>query len=89
MLFWIFALPFMAILALFSLNNSDFISLSLWPLPWTLEAPLSLALFVFFSFGFLFGSWRSWFHSLMKRRACKKSMKNQAGMAQKTGAPDL
>jgi uncharacterized integral membrane protein len=57
--FWIIALPVIAIAMAFAVSNHDPVAISLWPLVYRLEAPLYVvvtsALFVGFLIGMLYG----------------------------------
>lgn len=57
--FWIIALPVVAIAMAFAVSNHDPVAISLWPLVYRLEAPLYVvvtgALFVGFLIGMLYG----------------------------------
>lgn len=57
--FWIIALPVIAIAMAFAVSNHDPVAISLWPLVYRLEAPLYVvvtgALFIGFLIGMLYG----------------------------------
>ena len=58
--FWIVALPVVAIAMAFAVSNHEAVAISLWPLVYRLEAPLYIvvtgALFLGFIIGLLYGS---------------------------------
>ena len=54
-LFWVFALLVAALLALFAVSNRAGVALSLWPLPFLVDAPLYLIALGGALLGFLAG----------------------------------
>jgi len=59
-LFWIFVLLVAAALALFAVSNRTGVVLSLWPLPFLVEAPLYLIALGGALLGFLAGELAAW-----------------------------
>ena len=57
---WIVTLPIALLVILFALMNRQEVSLSLWPLPWDISAPLFLFTLGAIVFGFLFGALVTW-----------------------------
>lgn len=57
---WIVTLPVALLVILFALMNRQEVSLSLWPLPWDIDAPLFLFTLGAIVFGFLFGALATW-----------------------------
>ncbi|WP_374380304.1 lipopolysaccharide assembly LapA domain-containing protein [Dongia sp.] len=57
---WIVTLPIALLVILFALMNRQEVSLSLWPLPWDISAPLFLFTLGAIVFGFLFGALVAW-----------------------------
>src|SRR6202049_2949930 len=59
-LFWVFALLVAALLALFAVSNRAGVALSLWPLPFLVEAPLYLIALGGALLGFVAGELAAW-----------------------------
>lgn len=59
-LVWIITLPIALLVILFALMNRQEVTLSLWPLPWEIGAPLFLFTLGAIVFGFLFGAVVAW-----------------------------
>jgi uncharacterized integral membrane protein len=76
--FWIVALPVVAIAMAFAVSNHEPAAISLWPLVYRLEAPLYIvvtgALFLGFIIGLLYG----WIGSLRARRRARSETKQVA-----------
>ncbi|WP_374310719.1 lipopolysaccharide assembly LapA domain-containing protein [Dongia sp.] len=74
---WIVTLPVALLVILFALMNRQEVSLSLWPLPWDLTAPLFLFTLGAILFGFLFGALATWLSggtTRQKLRAAKREL---------------
>ena len=76
--FWIIALPIVAIAMAFAVSNHDTVTISLWPLAYRLDIPLYIAvtgaLFVGFIVGLLYG----WIGSLCARHRARSEAKQVA-----------
>ena len=57
---WIVTVPIALLVILFALMNRQDVSLSLWPLPWDIAAPLFLFTLGAVVFGFFFGALATW-----------------------------
>lgn len=57
---WIVTVPIALLIILFALMNRQEVSLSLWPLPWDVAAPLFLFTLGAVVFGFFFGALATW-----------------------------
>jgi putative membrane protein len=71
-LFWIFVLVVAAVLALFAVSNRAGVSLSLWPLPFLVEAPLYLIALGGALLGFLAGELAAWLAASRQRRELRR-----------------
>lgn len=80
--FWIIALPIVAIAMAFAVSNHDPVAISLWPLVYRLEAPLYVvvtgALFVGFLIGMLYGGIATWRARHRARNEARHASKLQA-----------
>lgn len=65
---WIITLPIVVVAVLFAISNRGEVVLALWPLPFTLEAPLYLAALVALLAGFLAGGIVTWLAQHRNRR---------------------
>lgn len=59
-LVWIITVPIAIVVVLFAVVNRAPVALSLWPLPWEIEAPVFLFTLGAIVFGFLFGAVVAW-----------------------------
>ncbi|MBI2256308.1 MAG: LapA family protein [Proteobacteria bacterium] len=57
---WIVTVPIALLVILFALMNRQEVSLSLWPFPWDVTAPLFLFTLGAVVFGFFFGALATW-----------------------------
>jgi uncharacterized integral membrane protein len=67
-LVWIVTLPVALLVILFALMNRQEVTLSLWPLPWDIGAPLFLFTLGAIVFGFLFGALTAYLSGTTTRR---------------------
>lgn len=67
------ALPLLAVLAAFALSNPQPIRLGLWPTPWSIEAPISLAILAALGAGVLIGALIFWAAGLADRRRARRA----------------
>ena len=57
---WIITLPIALFAVLFAISNRDTVTFSLWPTPFTLEAPIYLATLLALVVGFVAGGFIAW-----------------------------
>ncbi len=69
---WIVTLPIALVAVLFAVSNRDGVTLSLWPLPFTLDAPLYLAALLALLAGFLAGGFVVWNSQRRHRRRARR-----------------
>ena len=67
------AVPFLILLVLFALSNTERVRLGLWPTDWSLEMPLSLAILVGMGIAFLLGGLVVWISELGQRRRARRA----------------
>lgn len=70
---WIVTVPVALVAILFAISNRATVTLSLWPLPFTLEAPLYLAALLALVVGFLAGGFVVWNSQRRHRRRARRS----------------
>ena len=79
-LFWIFV-PFVAaVLALFAVSNRAGVALSLWPLPFLVEAPLYLIALGGALLGFVAGELAAWVAASRRRRELRRQRRHIAAL---------
>lgn len=71
---WLIGAPLAGALAVFAAANRTPVSADLWPLPWTVEAPLYLFVLLALLAGFLAGAVIAWASSLKIRRRIRTEM---------------
>lgn len=67
------AAPFLLILVLFALSNTVSVRLTLWPMDFALEMPLSLAILSAMAVAFLLGGAVVWVNELGQRRRARRA----------------
>ncbi|TDQ82142.1 putative integral membrane protein [Dongia mobilis] len=82
-LVWIVTAPIAILVVLFAVMNRAEVTLSLWPFPWEITAPLFLFTLGAIVFGFLFGSLVTW---ISGGRARQKLRLAQRELAEAQGA---
>ncbi|MEK7244892.1 MAG: lipopolysaccharide assembly protein LapA domain-containing protein [Pseudomonadota bacterium] len=65
---WLIGAPLAAAAAVFAVANRTSVVADLWPLPWTMEAPLYLFVLLALLVGFLAGAAVAWASSLAAKR---------------------
>jgi|LNFM01.2.fsa_nt_gb uncharacterized membrane protein YciS (DUF1049 family) len=71
-LFWIVAIPALAVAMSFGVSNPQSVSLRLWPLVNSVEMPLYAAVTVTLFFGLLVGGLIAWIDSLRHRAEARR-----------------
>ena len=79
-LFWIVVLLVAAVLALFAVSNRAGVALSLWPLPFLVEAPLYLIALGGALLGFLAGELAAWLATSRRRRELRHQRRHIAAL---------
>ena len=69
---WIITLPIALVAVLFAISNRDVVTFALWPLPFTLEAPIYLATLLALVVGFLAGGLITWSGQGVHRRNARR-----------------
>jgi putative membrane protein len=77
-LVWIITLPIAIAVVLFAVVNRNPVALSLWPLPWEIEAPLFLFTLGTIVFGFLFGAVVTWISGGTTRHKLRQAHRDLA-----------
>ena len=67
------AAPFLLLLVLFALSNSQPVRLGLWPTDFTIAPPLSIAILVAMAGAFLLGALMLWIEVLGARRRARRA----------------
>ena len=75
---WLVTAPLAVVLIIFAVNNRDSVTLSFWPLPVTLQAPLYLVALLALLVGFLIGELIAWTNGRRWRRQARHSAKRVA-----------
>ena len=79
-LLWIFVLLVAAVFALFAISNRAGVALSLWPLPFLVEAPLYLIALGGALLGFLAGELAAWLAASRRRRELRRQRRQIAAL---------
>jgi len=69
---WLISLPLAAVVVSFALTNRGVETFALWPLPFTVEAPVWAAVFVGVAIGFVFGALSVWVGRLRLGRRARR-----------------
>ena len=76
--FWIIALPIIAAAMAFAVSNHETVVISLWPLAYSLDVPLYIAVTGALFVGFLTGVIYGWIHSLPLRHRARNDARQAA-----------
>lgn len=68
---WLVTLPLALVLVVFAVSNRAGVTLTLWPFPLSLEAPVYLVVLLALLIGFLVGELVAWINSRRWRREAK------------------
>jgi putative membrane protein len=80
LLFWFFAVLVAAVVALFAVSNRAGVALSLWPLPFLVDAPLYLIARGGALLGFLAGELAAWIAASRRRRELRRQRRHIAAL---------
>ncbi len=69
----IVAAPFLLLLVLFALSNTETVQLRLWPTDYALDTPLAIAILVAAGLAFLIGACLLWFSAVGARSRLRRS----------------
>lgn len=78
LIYWLIAGPLIALAVLFALSNRGTVELSIWPLPFSLPAPVYLVALGGLAVGFLAGGIVAWFGAgriRARARAAERSLR--------------
>ena len=78
---FIISIPIMVVLVVFAIDNRESISLSFWPLPWTLALPGFAALFVTLLIGFFAGAIAAWLSGGRTRQRLRQTSETARAQA--------
>ncbi len=70
---WIITLPIALFAVLFAISNRDPVTFSLWPTPFTLEAPIYLATLLALAVGFVGGGFIAWANQHRNRARARRA----------------
>lgn len=82
--FWIIALPIIALAMAFAVSNHETVSISLWPLAYRLDIPLYIAVTGALFLGFLAGLIYGWIGSLRARHRARVEAKHVSKLQTET-----
>lgn len=80
LIYWLIAGPLMILAALFAVSNRGSAELGLWPLPFTIQAPIYLIALCGLAVGFLAGGTVAWFGGARARaraRAAERAVRRR------------
>jgi uncharacterized integral membrane protein len=69
---WLVTAPLALVVVVFAVSNRDAVTVTFWPLPVRLDAPLYLVVLVALLAGFLFGELVAWINGARARRAARE-----------------
>lgn len=75
---WIVTVPIAIAIVLFAVVNRADVALSLWPLPWEIQAPLFLFTLGAIVFGFFFGALVTWISGGRTRQRLRHAQRELA-----------
>jgi uncharacterized integral membrane protein len=83
---WLIGAPLAAATAVFAVANRTSVVADLWPLPWSVEAPLYLFVLLALFAGFLAGAAVAWASSLAARRRVRAAARTEIEAARRVAA---
>ena len=72
MVYWAVTAVAALVCSLFAVSNRDIVALGLWPLPFAIDAPLYLLVFMVLLIGFVVGALAVWIGGRQRRRALRR-----------------
>ena len=78
---FIVTIPIAVILVVFAIDNREALTLSFWPLPWSLALPGFVALFIALVIGFLAGAIAAWLSGGRTRRRLRETSETARAQA--------
>lgn len=69
---WVVTLPVALVVVLFAVSNRESVTVTVWPLPVRLEAPLYLVVLLALLAGFLVGELVAWINGARARRLARE-----------------
>jgi uncharacterized integral membrane protein len=85
-LHWLVTGPVLLILVIFAISNRETVSVTLWPIPVLLEAPLYLVVLLAALFGFLVGELVAWINGRFWRRDARAKARRIDALERELGA---
>ncbi len=83
---WVVTVPVAVVAVLFAVSNRAGVTVSLWPLPGRLEAPLYLVVLLALVVGFLVGELVAWINGGRARRAARARARRIAALERELAA---
>jgi uncharacterized integral membrane protein len=83
---WLLSLPVAVAIVLFAVSNRDLVTLGMWPLPFTIQAPVYVALLTALAAGILSGGLATWLAGRSTRRKLRQSEDQAAELERKLKA---
>lgn len=80
LIYWFIAGPLIAVAVLFALSNRGFVALSIWPLPFSVDAPVYLVALGGLAVGFFAGGVVAWFgagRTRTRARAAERALRGR------------
>lgn len=80
LIYWFIAGPLIAVAVLFALSNRGFVELSIWPLPFSVDAPVYLVALGGLAVGFFAGGVVAWFgagRTRARARAAERALRGR------------
>ncbi len=86
MVYWAAVAVAALVCSLFAVSNRDIVALGLWPLPFVIDAPLYLLVFLVLLIGLLVGALAVWFAGRRRRRALRRCRRRVAALERELAA---
>ena len=77
---WLVTAPLALVLVVFAVSNREMVSVTFWPTPFEIDAPLYLVALVALLIGFLLGELTAWINGGKKRREAREKSKRVRGL---------
>ena len=83
---WLVTLPLAIIIVLFAVSNRDGVTVTFWPIPVAIEAPLYLIVLLALAVGFLVGELVAWINGRHHRRHARRRARRIEELERELGA---
>lgn len=86
LIYWLVGVPLALVVVIFAVTNRDGVTLSFWPLPIKLQAPVYLVVLLTLVAGFLLGEFVAWINGRRWRREARQNARRVGALERELSA---